>query len=233
MSLSYRFITGIFKTITDLICRIDDAELAGVPRQGPLIIYTNHINILEIPIIFTRLQPRKVQGMLLAERWNNPILGWMLQVTEAIPLHRNTADIAAIRMGLEALKKGRIIIIVPEGTRSYDGGLQTAHPGVVLLALHSHAPLLPVAYYGAEMYMKNLSQLKRTDFHIKVGRPFHLDDQCEKVTRAVRKTIIDEMMFQLSRLLPQKYRGYYAGATAVSERHLVFDMPGWDTRMRV
>ena len=164
MSFSHGLVVNLMKGLTSLICRIDDKELQRVPRQGPLIIYTNHVNILEIPIIYTRLQPRRVRGMLLAERWNIPVLNWALDVTRTIPLHRGEADLPAMRMGLDALEKGEMLIIAPEGTRSHDGKLQSAHPGVVLLALHSGAPLLPVGFYGAENYTDNLRRLKAHRF---------------------------------------------------------------------
>ena len=223
MTLSERLIVGTLKGITSLICRIDDDQLKSVPRQGPLIIYTNHVNILEIPIFYTHLQPRRLRGMMLAERWNNPVLRWMLEVTETIPLHRGEADILAIRKGLKALEKCEILVIAPEGTRSHDGKLQLAHPGVVLLALHSNAPLLPVAFFGAERYKENLSRLKRTDFHLRVGKPFCLDDRGEKVTRQVRETIMDEMMYQLAGILPPEYRGKYSDPSAATKRYIVFD----------
>lgn len=222
MSFSHRLIVTSLKAITSLICRIDAAQLEQVPGSGSLIIYTNHVNILEIPIIYTRLQPRKVHGMLLAERWKVPVLRWMLEVTQTIPLHRGEADIDAIHMGLEVLARGETIIISPEGTRSHDGRLQPAHPGVVLLALHSRAPLLPVAYFGSENWRENLSRFKRTDFHLRVGKLFHLEDRGEKVTRPVRQRMMDEMMFQLAQLLPLEYRGAYADTAAASQGYLVF-----------
>ena len=223
MTFSEDLIAGTLESITSLICRIDDAEFASIPGRGPLIIYTNHVNILEIPIVYTRLRPRRVHGMMLAERWNNPMLRWMLEVTETIPLHRGEADMHAIRMGLEVLEKGEILVIAPEGTRSHDGKMQPAHPGVVLLAMHSHAPLIPVAFYGAEKYGENLSRLKRTDFHLRVGKPFRLDDKGEKVTRQVREKMMDEMMYQLATLIPPEYRGHYADQSAASRRYIVFD----------
>jgi len=205
----HRFIVFTFKTITSLICRIDATQLEKIPQHGPLILYTNHVNILELPIIYTRLQPRRVRGMVYAERWKNPALGWLLTVVEAIPLHRGEADIAAIRMALEALSRGEIIIIAPEGTRSHDGRLQAAHPGVVLLALHSGAPLMPVAYYGSEHYVGNLKRLKRTDFHVRVDEPFRLETRGEEVTRLTREKMLEEMMVRLANLLPEQYRGVY------------------------
>ncbi len=223
MNLSYTFIAISLKAITSLICHIDAVDAAHVPQHGPLIIYTNHVNVLEIPILFTRLQPRCIHGMILAERWNNRVLRWMLEVTETIPLHRGEADINAIHRGLEVLKRGEILVISPEGTRSHDGKLQQAHPGVVLLALHSQAPLLPVAYFGAENWKEDISHLKRTEFHLKVGRPFHLRTGSEKVTREVRQHMADEMMVQLAQLMPLQYRGYYAEGPDKSGNYLVVD----------
>jgi 1-acyl-sn-glycerol-3-phosphate acyltransferase len=209
--------------ITGLIFRIDDAELSKVPKQGPLIIYTNHVNILEIPIIYTRLQPRHVHGMLLAERWKIPGLNLALDITETIPLQRGEADIDSIRKGLQALQKGEMVIIAPEGTRSHNGVLQAAHPGVVLLALHSRAPVLPMINFGAENYNHNLSRLKRTDFHLRVGKQFHLDDSGEKATRQVRKKMMEEMMYQMASILPPQYRGFYADLSAGNTHYIRFD----------
>ncbi len=220
MSVAHWLVVNVSKGLTGLICRIDDKELERVPRQGPLIIYTNHVNILEIPITYTHLQPRRVRGMLLAERWKIPILNWTLDVTRTIPLHRGEADFSAIRTGLEALERGEMLIIAPEGTRSHDGKLQPAHPGVVLLALHSGAPLLPVGFYGAENYTENLRRLKRTDFHLRVGTPFHLETRGEKVTREVRQAMVEEMMYQLALVLPPEYRGVYADGANASTRYI-------------
>lgn len=220
MTFSQRLIFITLKGITHLICRVDDAQLVNIPTHGPLIIYSNHVNILEIPLTYVHLQPRVVHGMVLASRWENPVLRWLLNETKNIPLHRNEADITAIHKGLEILKNDGIIAIAPEGTRSHDGCLQAAHAGVVLLALHSHAQLIPMAFYGAENYKKNLSRLKRTDFHFVAGRPFILDNHGEKVTRLVREKMIEEMMYQMASLLPEQYRGSYGDISAASTKYI-------------
>lgn len=222
MTLSQRILIGTLTGLTNLICRIDDAELEKVPDQGPLIIYTNHVNILEIPIFYTHMQPRRVHGMALASRWDNPLLRWMFDTAESIPLHRGEADITAIRRGLEVLEKGEILVIAPEGTRSHDGKLGAAHPGVVLLALHSHAPLIPVAFYGAERYKENLRKLKRTDFHLRVGKVFHLDPKGEPVTRQVRVSMMAELMQQMAAVLPPEYRGVYETEPKAGLRYIVW-----------
>ena len=222
MTITQRFIVATLKGLTSLLCRIDDAQLAQVPGQGPLIIVTNHVNILEIPIIYTRLQPRPVTGFVSAHRWDSRWSRWLLDACEIIPLRRGEADVAAVRRGLEMLKAGHIVIISPEGTRSEHGRLQKAHPGVVLLALHSGAPLLPVVYYGSEHYKDNLRRLRRTDFHIAVGKPFYLNAGGVKVTRQVRRHMIDEIMYQMSALLPPAYRGIYSDLNVATQTYLTF-----------
>ena len=222
MTLTHRIGIAAFKGLTSLLCRIDDAQLAQVPDQGPLIVVTNHVNILEIPIIYTHLQPRPVTGFVAAYRWDSRWLRWLLDNCGAIPLRRGEADVAALRRGMEMLKAGYLVIISPEGTRSGHGRLQKGHPGVVLLALHSGAPLLPVVFYGSERYRDHLRRLRRTDFHIVVGKPFHLDDGGVKVTRQMRQQMIDEVMYQMSALLPPAYRGVYSDLDAATEMYLTF-----------
>jgi 1-acyl-sn-glycerol-3-phosphate acyltransferase len=225
MTLAHFFVVVTLKGLTSLICRIDDAQLARVPDRGPLIIATNHVNVIEIPIIYTRLQPRPVAGMVLADRWNNPLLGWVLDVGGTIPLRRGEPDIAALRTALDRLRAGHIIVIDPEGTRSGDGRLQKGHPGAVLLALRSGAPLLPVVFHGSEHYKDNLHRLRRTDFYIEVGKPFHLDAGGRRVTRQVRQRMIDEVMYQMAALLPPPYRGAYSDLSAATEEYLAW-LPG-------
>ena len=222
MTLAHSAVVLTLKGLTNLLCRIEDEELVRVPPGGPLILYTNHVNILEIPIIYTHLQPRPVTGMVAAVRWKNPFLAWLLNVVGAIPLHRGAADIAALRSAIRRLAAGAIIIIAPEGTRSGHGRLQEAHPGVVLLALRSGAALQPAAFHGSENYRDDLRRLRRTDFRITVGRPFHLDAGAVRVTRSIRREMLDEMMYQLSALLPAANRGIYSDLSAATTRYLNF-----------
>jgi 1-acyl-sn-glycerol-3-phosphate acyltransferase len=137
-------------------------------------------------------------------------------------LKRGEADVKAIKKALEALQMKKIVVIAPEGTRSGHGCLQKAHPGVVLLALRSGAPVMPLVYFGGEQFNKQFKQLQRTDFHIEVGRPFFLDARGEKVDKHVRSAMLDEIMYQLAALMPEKYRGIYADLTRATQTYLRF-----------
>lgn len=223
MSLAQSVVVNGLRWLTSLICCIDASQISQVPERGPLIIVTNHINMLEIPVVYTRLQPRHVTGYVAAVRWEHGWSRWLLEVCQAIPLRRGEPDVKAIRRGLEMLQQGYQVIVMPEGTRSGHGRLQPAHPGVILLALHSGAPILPVAFYGHEDYLKNLKRLRRTDIVIAVGEPFRLESGGLKVTRQVRRDMLDQVMRQLAALLPEKNRGVYTNMKGIGVNYLKFE----------
>lgn len=222
MTITERIVNTTIKGITHVICRVDDAPLSLVPREGPLLLVTNHINFLEVPIIYTHLQPRPVTGFAKAETWDNRIMALLFDLWKAIPIKRGEADLKALREGLKVLSNGSILAVAPEGTRSGDGKLKQGHPGIVTLALRSGAPILPVVCYGGETFWGNLRRLKRTDFNIVVGRHFFLVSEPGPITREIRRDMVDEIMFQLAALLPEPNRGVYANSSRATERFLQF-----------
>lgn len=225
MTVTNQVVTSGIKHLTRTLLRVHDAELAQVPAHGPLILVPNHINFLEAPVLYTHLQPRRMTALAKVETWDNPFLRFLFNMGEAIPLRRGEADLAALRRGLDVLEAGHILAIAPEGHRSNHGRLQRGHPGVVFVAIHSGAPLLPVACFGGEKFRSNVTRLRRTDFHIVVGQPFRVDARGGRVMGALRQHIADEIMYQLAALLPPVYRGYYSDLSAGTEGYLRFDPP--------
>jgi 1-acyl-sn-glycerol-3-phosphate acyltransferase len=121
---------------------------------------------------------------------------------------------------LGRLERGDIVIIAPEGTRNKTGRLLRAKAGVVPLALHSGAPLLPLVYFGHEGFNDNVRHVKRSEIHIVVGEPFRLDAHDATVTKDVRQAMADEIMRRLAALLPPASRGVYADLEA-PQRYVV------------
>ena len=222
MRIAYPIVTWLLKSITSLLCRIDDTQLSKVPARGPLILAVNHINILDVPVLYTRLLPRPITGFVKREAWDDPIEGRLLALWGGIPLDRGQADFAAFRQGVEMLEKGYILGVALEGTRNGDGRLLQVQPGVVLLALRSGAPVLPLVYYGHENVWKNAKKLRRSDFNIVVGRPFHIVPEEQRVSSEVTHQMASEVMYQLAGLLPEAYRGDYADPGKATTRYLRF-----------
>jgi 1-acyl-sn-glycerol-3-phosphate acyltransferase len=208
--ITYRTVTSSIKGLTRLICRVHAEELEKVPRKGPLLLVSNHVNFLDAPLIYTHLQPRPVVGIAKSESWDNPLLGALFDLWGTISLKRGEADRDAFSQILDRLSRGDIVAIAPEGTRSGDGVLQCGHPGVAAIAFHSKAPLLPLVFFGGETLSVNFRQMRRTEFYIRVGRVMRINPAVKKMNQSLRQMITEEIMGELARLLPERYRGYYS-----------------------
>jgi 1-acyl-sn-glycerol-3-phosphate acyltransferase len=221
MSLAHRFTTFLIRVYARITCRIDAPDLDKVPQSGPLIAIANHTGQIEVPLLFAHLQPRRITGWAKAEAWDNWFLHWVFDLWGMIPIRRGEADMSALKKALRALEQGYIFGIAPEGTRNKTGILLRAHPGTVIIALRSGAPLIPIVHWGGEAYLRNLARLKRTDFHIRIGQPFKINVEGVKVTAEVRQQIADEMMYRIAKLLPEKYRGEYSDLDKATDEFLV------------
>jgi 1-acyl-sn-glycerol-3-phosphate acyltransferase len=204
-------VNAFVKAVMSLLCRLDTRELEGIPRSGPFIMVTNHINFLEIPLLYTYLRPRPLVGLVKVETWKIPPLAFLANQWKAIPVKRGTADLAAFRRCVKVLKQGKILAVAPEGTRSGDGTLGRGHPGVVHIALLGGFPLLPVAHFGGEHFWRNLTRLRLTRVHVRVGKPFVLEPRRVPVSREDRWEMTHEIMARIADLLPARYRGAYVG----------------------
>lgn len=209
----YSFVRIIVKFGTEVLCRIDAPNLEDMPQKGPLIVISNHTGQLEVAVFFGQFATRPLTGWAKVESWDNAFLNWLFNLWGLIPVRRGEGDTAALRKAIKALEDGFIFGIAPEGTRNKTGRLKRAHPGAVLLAIYSGATILPVAHWGGENFLRNLRRLKRTDFHIRVGKPFKLDLEGVKMTREIRQQIADEMMLRIAELMPQEYQGEYEKVT--------------------
>lgn len=205
----YNLTRILVKFGTELLCRIDAPDIESVPQKGPLIVVSNHTGQLEVAVFFGQLATRLITGWAKMEAWDNAFLSWLFTLWGLIPVRRGEGDTSALRKALKALENGYIFAIAPEGTRNKTGRLIRAQPGAAMLAVHSGAPVLPVAHWGGENFLRNLARFKRTDFHIRVGEPFKLNLDGVKVNRETRQQIADEMMIRIAQLMPPEYRGEY------------------------
>jgi len=223
MSIAAWIVNSSIRAFLNATCRIDKEELLKVPKEGPIILVGNHVTALEVPLFYSFLLPRKITGFAKAEFWDKPLSRLLLNnIWTAIPIHRGTVDIKAFRLAHKAFEEKYLLAVAPEGTRSRNGQLQKAQGGMVMLALHDDIPILPLAHYGGEKFKQNITHFHRTDFHIKVGKPFKLNANGVRITNTIRQQMADEIMYRIANLLPPEYRGYYADISLATKNYLRF-----------
>jgi 1-acyl-sn-glycerol-3-phosphate acyltransferase len=223
------FVNWVLRTFFGILCRLDTADLKNVPMHGPLILVANHVNFLEVPVVRASLHPRSVIGLTKVESFRNPLFNFLFHTWGGIPIERGTVDRAALQACSDALSEGKLLAVMPEGTRSGDGKLLQGKPGIVLLATRGSGtqqsgatcvPLLPVVCWGAEHFWENLKHFRRTPFHTRTGRPIVVDTHGEALSKDVRQRIADEIMFKLAELLPEEYHGVYPHPEREEYRYL-------------
>jgi 1-acyl-sn-glycerol-3-phosphate acyltransferase len=221
MNLAQRLVYYSIRVASRTLCRVHDEEMQKIPHTGPLIIIANHVNFLDVPLLYTHLIPRPVTGFAKAENWNNPAMGALFSLGGAIPIRRGMVDRDAIERALVALQAGQILALAPEGTRSGDGRLRRARPGLALLASASDAPVLPMVYFGGEKFWHNIARFRRTEFYFRVGTPYRLTTRDWPNKRESRQQVTDEMMYHMAALLPEEYRGVYADLSKATNEYWV------------
>ena len=181
-----------------------------LPIDGPCIIVTNHLSFLDAVLVFALVGGDKLTAWA-AEKWeNNLIYGTLLRLGNAFFVQRGQVDRQALERAADWLRAGKIFGMAPEGTRSRDGGLGRAKPGVAYLASLVDCPVVPIAHWGTEATMSSWLRLRRPRIEVRVGRPFRLPPLDPNDRSASLRRNADEVMCHLAALMPAERWGRYA-----------------------
>ena len=141
--LSYPVLFALVRLLLRVLGRLRSSGEENVPRRGGVLYCPNHISDADPPVLFVTA-PRRCWMVGKREIFQIPILGPYFNQLQAIPIHRDTPDRAALRRIEQVLKGGEAVLLFPEGRASEDGRLQRLQPGVALVALRTGAPIIPI-----------------------------------------------------------------------------------------
>jgi 1-acyl-sn-glycerol-3-phosphate acyltransferase len=219
---SRKFVYGVVEKFINLTIRTHMEQLVNIPLTGPFLIAGNHVNGLDGIVMFHCVQPRRLTTLTKEENFSNPLIRILSEAWGAIPIKRGAVDNTALTLALEALKDGKMLAILMEGTRSHTGAMQQGKPGILPLAVKSGVPIVPVGFHGHEGFTKNLLSFRKTDFYLEIGQPFYLKATMRDLDRETRQIATDEIMYRIAMLLPEKYRGYYSDLSKATTKYLEF-----------
>lgn len=200
-----RFAKWVFNGLTE----IEIEGLENIPPEGGCILATNHLSRIDTPFIFIVVNREDLCALVTDKYRFNPLFALFVNVSDSIWINREIADFQAIRAGLARIRKGAILGIAPEGTRSKTGQLNQAKNGVALLAEKANVPILPVALYGTESAMYKIRTFRKPVIHASFGPVFNLlpVDRNNREEELTRNT--DEIMCRIASMLPEEFRGFY------------------------
>jgi 1-acyl-sn-glycerol-3-phosphate acyltransferase len=154
-----------------------EGAIDEIPREGPVILASNHASNLDAVVIGAWLIPRlgrRIHWLGKKELFDWPFVGWAAANGGVHPVDRGAADVEAFRLARRILDEGQILFVFPEGTRSPDGVLQPAQDGVAMLAMRTGAPVVPVGISGSSRVWPKGQTLPHPGGRVivRVGPPF-------------------------------------------------------------
>jgi len=216
--MKYKTLRSIIRFIINSIA---DVEIDGLERlpDGNVLIATNHLGRMD-PALILHVMEREDVIVAVAEKYkNHPLFGAIGRTVDAIWLNRFEADFAALREILARMKKGGIMFIAPEGTRSKTEALQEGKLGAAFLASKSGYPVLPVALIGTEdrLIVENMKRFRKTKIKVVAGSAFYIESPKGQNREEALRNATTEIMCQIAALLPEKNRGVYADHPRLKE----------------
>ncbi len=201
----YTFLKPIAVTLMRLFFRLEARGREHVPREGALLLVSNHVSVLDPPLV-GGAAPRKLYFLAKEELFRIPIFGRLIHAVNARPVRRDGSDSRALKSTLRLLGEGKAILIFPEGTRGRgDGRLGEGKPGAGMLAVMSGAAVVPVYVSGTDRALPRGATLPRpAKVRVRFGPPLHFKAGRDDRRKEQYREASAEMMRAIAQLRDQQ-----------------------------
>lgn len=173
----------------------------NVPADGAFIFASNHASNFDPPLIGTSIT-RPVAYMARDTLFAKPIAKWALGKVNAFPVRREEGDTRAIRDALSVLESGMPLVLFPEGSRTEDGRLKSAKPGIGFIVAKANVPVVPVYIKGSfEAWPKGAKRVKFVPVSVHIGKPVIFDPgELEAKGRDAYQRVSDHIMERIAQI---------------------------------
>lgn len=141
--------------------------------EGAVLVASNHQSYLDPPLIGNLYDDEMVY--LARKTLFNRVTKWLYSSWNAIPVDQERPDMASLKTIIRKLKEGNRVLVFPEGSRTLDGTIGEAAPGIGLIAVKSGALIQPVRIRGArEALPRGSAKIRFARISVHIGPPIRL-----------------------------------------------------------
>jgi len=148
MNLYYWLGYHLSRILARLFFRFRIIHRERMIQTGPVILAMNHQSYLDPPLA-GNASDRPIFFLAKKSLLQAPVLGWLLPKLNVIPVELERTDRSALKALIRILRSGHGVLVFPEGSRTPDGNLQPALPGLGLVIAKTRAPVVPMRIFGA------------------------------------------------------------------------------------
>jgi len=167
-----------------------------IPRSGGAVIATNHVGYLDFVFVGFGARPagRLVRFMAKKEVFDHRISGPLMRGMKHLPVDRYGKPTEALDLAIDALRRGEVVGMFPEGTISRSFVPRAGKTGAARMAMGAGVPLIPGAVWGSQRLLtkgrpRNLQRHVAITVDFGPPIPYEPDDDPADVTRRLMDTI--------------------------------------------
>jgi 1-acyl-sn-glycerol-3-phosphate acyltransferase len=164
----------------------------NLPAAGGAVIASNHQSFFD-PVLIGVGLGREVDYMARASLFRSPLFRRLIKSLNAFPIKREGVDVEAMREAIARIRRGRLVLVFPEGTRTRDGSLGAVRRGLSLISERAQAPVVPAVIQGAyQAWPRGARMIRPHRIGVAFGRPISVEEQSRMTSEELAAVVADQ-----------------------------------------
>lgn len=200
MNIFYSFAQIVLNPPLKILFRLEVKGKDNIPKSGGVILAAHHESYLD-PVVAGTASPRQIYFLARKELFQLGFFSWLISHLNAMPISREQLQISTFKKSLEILKKGRVLLLFPEGTRSPAGIISKGERGVGLIAAKANVPVIPVLIKGSGNALpRGKKWITSHKISITFGKPLYFEKLEHKSRKDLYQEFVDKIMEEMKKL---------------------------------
>ncbi len=202
----YRICRWICRVVSVLFFRFRFDGADHFPEEGGALVLSNHQSFLD-PAFVGQCHHRRMNFVARSSLRKSLIYRLVAGPLDPIPIEREGMGLGGIKEMLRRAKRGEIIALFPEGTRTKDGSLGKLKPGFAALCKRAKVPIIPAALDGAyQCWPRGRKFPRRGIVQMEYGEPIMPEEYADWDDDRLVQEVAERMADCLARAQQQRAR---------------------------
>lgn len=197
------FVTVLGRLIEFFLTRTTYQGLDRIPKDGPLLIVSNHASTYDA-LLIRMIMPRHAYFVGPGDFNLGKGGTWLLRNSGVIFTKRGSVDRQSLKQMEAVLNSGGMLAIFPEGG-TWEKRIKDVKAGAAYLSAATNAALLPMAFGGTYQVWYDIFRFKRPKITVRVGDilpPVELSGDRKSRQEELQQASID-LMWKIYAMLPK------------------------------